>query len=282
MDNLSKLYQTQISLSEWFQAIGHKDTEKFRQEDNEKRETLKILHQIINLPFDQPYQFTAQAVADRSAEFQTFLSDHGSELCALRLIPLEPTLPKLRTRGASINDSLQWFAEQQIDPAKYRADFVPHPSDHQWSTIFIIHQEGIFGEIIAGSHNQLTQGFYTDGEPISFSYDFSQWKLSADNAQAADYLKDLIEYLRVTTEQESSIKEKIPATFSHGYLCGYFESVASSEYGTWFIDYNRTLAEMYTQYQPPIAMIKEGSDVKGQCGSPGKIARRPLYMGEKV
>src|SRR5687767_11605525 len=97
--DITKLYQTQISLTEWLAGINHEKTEALRIEDNEKRERLKVLKQVAGIPFDQPHQFPASAISENTEEFQEFLKEHGEELCALRLIPLDPHLPKLRMRG---------------------------------------------------------------------------------------------------------------------------------------------------------------------------------------
>lgn len=62
--DLAKLYKTQISLSEWFEKIGHKDVEALRLEDNEKRERLNVLWQRLGLPFDRPNKFSAVDILD--------------------------------------------------------------------------------------------------------------------------------------------------------------------------------------------------------------------------
>lgn len=273
--DLTKLYATQISLTEWFENMKHQDSAALRIEDNEKRERLKVLNKIIGLPFDKPYQFSAQDVADRTPGFEKFLEEHGYELCALRLIPTDPNLPKLRTRGYSVRDVLKWFVEQQVDPSKYRADFVPHPSDHIWSTIFIVNKNGVHGEIIKGSHNQLTQGFYDEGEPITFTYDnFTRWQLTPANPAAEEYLKKIIPLLCVSNKDaQAQLIKDAQATFAHNYLCGYFETVASSEFGTWFIDYNRILGNIYQNFMVPVSSVSEtkGNIITGQIGSRGKV-----------
>lgn len=266
--DLSKLYQTQISFTEWLQNIGHPNVEAHRKEDNEKRERLAVLNEYIGLPFDRPTQFPAVEIAERSPEFVEFLEKRGHELCALRLIPLNPALPKLRTRGASIRDSLAWFAGQDIDPSQYKADFVPHPSDHVWSTIFVVNPRGVFGQIVHGTHNQLTQGFYDDGEiPMSFTSNFSTWEMTPKNDDAFKHVKMLLGKLRVPdAETRRQLEQQLGATFSGEFLCGYFETVASQEFGAWFIDYNRMLGREFSDVTP--SLIVEG-ELKGQVGSPG-------------
>lgn len=272
----SKLYQTQISQTEWLSAIDHDQAEAFRLEDNEKRERLRQLNQLINLPFDKPYQYSAQAVADRTPEFEQFLVEHGSELCAMRLIPSDPKLPKLRTRGASIAGSLPWFEQQQVDPSKYRVDFVPHPSGQLWATIFVVNQHGAFGEIVHGSHSQLTQGFYEDEPPMRFSWDFQTVTVTPANDAARTHIEDLLKRLLVTdVDMRTQLAQELEASFAHNYLCGYFETTDSTDAGLWFIDYNRILGKMYGDFTGQSTAAPSGEPLlTGQTGSRGKVQGR--------
>jgi len=173
-----------------------------REEDNEKRERLKILHAVIGLPFDEPVQFSALDIANASSVFLTFLNEHGAEYCALRLIPLDPSLPKLRLRGKTVKEAVGWFHEQVIPPIQYRVDFMPHSEHTLWSTIFIVNSQGIFGEFAWGAHNQLTQGYYErKGEPNIFSYDWTRWSLARPDHEAQKALEDSIVLLKVEDPQ---------------------------------------------------------------------------------
>ncbi len=271
---LANLLKTQISLTEWLQNIGHKDAEKMRKEDNEKRERMAILSTIIDFPFDRPHTFRALDVFEMTAEIQKFMSEHGHELCALRLEPHDPALPKFRMRGKTIREVVEtWFKEQNIDHAKYNASFIPHPSDHVWSTILIINKQGIFGEIIADSHEKLTQGFYEAIRPIVFYFDFTNWQMSEKNEAAKDEIKKIISYLHVpNSEIQTKLGGKLDSTFSCNYLCGYFETTTSSEFGLWFIDYNRILGELYDSSVPCIDDLHNAEYVlKGQIGNRGKV-----------
>ena len=278
--DITKLYQTQVSLTEWLEKIGHPDTAAMRIEDNNKRERLKIIKQIIDLPFDEPTQFSAREVADQSPGFQEFLKMRGHELCALRLIPLKSDLPKLRMRGQSVRDVLVWFAEQKIDPNNYKADFVPHTDENKWSTIFVVNENGIFGEIIRGGHHQLTQGFYTDHQPVAFSFDWNEWHCDtddSDNREALEHLRAITDYLKVTEKaKQKLLDEKLNAEFAHDYLLGYFETVTTDEFGIWFIDYNRILGKMYDDFsvaqstQTTTKIISQQT-ISGQIGNPGIV-----------
>lgn len=266
---ITKLYETQISLTEWFQQIQHPQTEAHRKEDNEKRERLEVLNKIIGFPKELQTNFTAQDVANQTSAFKEFLQKHAGEQCAMRLIPTKEGLPKLRMRGHTVRDVVEkWFPEQKIDPAYYTVEFIAHPQQHFWSTIFIVNQHGIYGEIIAESHQYLTQGFYTTIKPIVFAYDFSTWKLTPANPKAEKYLQTMVAFLHVADgERRVVLSKELNATFAHDYLCGYFESV-DSEFGTWFIDYNRLLGEQYKDFK--IRTDKTSADLAGFTGNGGK------------
>ena len=56
---------------------------------------------------------------------------------------------------------------------------------------------------------------------------------------------------------------------------GYFETVASDEFGLWFCDYNRILGKLYEAFAPrPRVHDATAEAIKGQTGSPGIITGR--------
>jgi phosphohistidine swiveling domain-containing protein len=275
-DKLAGIWKTQKSLTEWLEDIKHKDTEAIRREDNDKRERLKVLNKIIGLPFDKPTQFEATELADENKGFQKYLKEHGKELCALRLIPKEDGLPKLRMRGKSTKDAYEWFKEQHIDPIKYRADFIPHPPDNLWATIFVVNKHGIQGEIIAGGHHQLTQGFHETAKPHVFRYDFKKWMIHPKNDLALRHLGILADFLHVSNEQQKQLEKELGASFSHDYLEGYFETTHSS-LGTWFIDYSQSLGKMYENMVIKAPVAKKTAQITGLSGSVGK-AKGPVKI----
>lgn len=270
--NQTQLYRSQVSLSEWFEKIDHKNKKGLRLEDSEKRDRLEVLHNIINLPFDKPTQFQAQELIENSPALKTFIKKHGRELCALRLVPLETGLPILRMRGMQIIQALKWFNEQQIDPKKYKADFVPHGDTQKWSLIFIVNKRGMFGEIIGGGHYQLTQGFYDTGEPITFTHDFKELSLSKRNKFLERYIKSVLDRIKVTNQNKKvQLEKSLGAKFTNSYIQGYFETVDTKEFGLWFIDYNRALGNLYKDFAFPGSKISKDSVLlTGRVGNPGK------------
>jgi len=272
---IEAFYKRQVSLSEWFRNSDFKRTEEFNAEDNDKRERLNRLNTLIGLPFDKPVQFLARDITDKSKKFGDFLAKKKDELCAIRLIPSDAKLPKLRLRGETVENSLNWFFEQKIDPDLYRVDFVPHSDMVDWSTIFVVNKNGIFGEIINDSHSHLTQGFYEKSKPIIFGYDFKKWSLSEENKSALDHLKNVVKKIKVNDIKKRKIIEKeFGAKFYKNFIGGYWETVSCQEFRLWFIDYNRILGEMYGDYKwskNNDEETKEKLIIKGSPASIGKI-----------
>jgi len=273
--SLPELFKTQISLTEWLQSSGNLNTTDMRKEDDEKRTRMNEVAQIIDFPFDKPVQFPAQEVANMTPEVSELLEENADKLCALRLIPRDPNNPKLRMRGMSYKNVVsEWFSKQDITPEEYIASFVPHPEKPTWSTIFVVNQYGIFGEIVYASHEALTQGLYKkEDKPSVFSFDFSSWKTEPTNNEAVQELKRIVSHLHVPdTNKQQELKEKLNATFSHNYLCGYFETTTSDDCGMWFIDYNRILGKVYADFKTtPHADSKNSSMLSGQTGCPGNV-----------
>lgn len=272
---LSKLLETQISLTEWLARINHDDAKTLREEDNIKRQRLGEIGEIIELPYDKPTSFPAVTVAKRTPEFKKFLKEHGEELCALRLIP-KPGVhaEKLRNRGKTISGAVEWFDSLDIDPQQYDADFVPHINDYSWATIFVVNKQGIFGEIYKGGHHILTQGLYDGAAPIIFGYDFktNKWQTVPRNLGAESYLRKMTEFIHVKDGLiQEKLSKKVGAEFTHDYMKGYFETTHSKDVGTWFIDYNRTLGERYESYALPDSRKNNSGLVQGRTACEGRV-----------
>lgn len=277
-ERLVELFTTQKSLTEWLADIRHRDAAVLRHEDNEKRERLRLLHDVIGLPFDEPTQFKAAELSEQNPVFSKFLQDRGDELCALRLIPVEENLPKLRMRGKTIVEAFQWYREQNIDPKKYRADFVPHPAQNTWSTIFIVNAKGIQGEIIRGGAHQLTQGFHDEAKPMIFRYDFKTWSILPEDKAALAYLRKTTALLKtVDQKKQALLHAKLGATFTHDYLAGYFETTHSPSFGTWYIDYSKALGDMYADLSVSTSVPQTNAILTGRIGCSG-IARGPVCI----
>ena len=271
--DIGKLYTTQISMTEWFEKIGHSKLAALREEDYQKRERLKVINRVTGMPFDEPQQFEAADIANNTPEFQKYLTEHGDEVVALRLNPKDSSLQKHRLRGKTVREMVDWFHTLDIDPAKYKADFVPHANVQLLSTIFVVNKNGMFGEIIKGGHFQLTQGFYDEHKPVSFSYDWQKWTLSDDQPEYREELEAIAKWLRIDdAAKREQLKKDLNATFTDkNYLEGYFETITNGEgIGLWFIDYNRIMGDMFTDLQTAGPASASGDAlVKGQPANRG-------------
>lgn len=274
---LAELLKTQKSLTEWLEDIKHADKDFIRKEDSEKRERLKLLHNLIGLPFDEPTQFEATELTQESPKFAAFLKERGEELCALALNPKQDGLPKLRMRGKTIKEAYNWFLEQDIDPKQYKVGFAPHAEKSTWGTIFVVNQHGIQGEIIRGGHHQLTQGFHDDKASSVFRYDFKKWAIAPQDDQALAHLQKLITFIYVPdAAQQRELQTELGATFVNGYLQGYFET-SDSPMGTWYIDYSKALGDLYADMTVRTETDQGDAIVSGQTASPGR-AEGPVYI----
>lgn len=262
----------QISITEWLAAIGEvEESNAFRHEDNKKAERLELLFQVIRAPYERPEKFPARELADLDGRFKEILETRGHELCAIRLVPNKPELPKLRQRGVSIRDCYEnWFKKQEINPDDYSAFICPHSETLLWSATFVVTDEAIYGEIIRGLHSQLTHG-ETTSDLLQFVWDFDSWSWSKRDPEAEKEIQRIISMLRVDSEDARiSLGESLNADFSHGYLKGYFESTIWPDGKAYLIDYNRLLPK----YLPESIGLTESSSevidsITGAIAHPG-------------
>lgn len=275
---LAELLKKQISLTEWLQGVDADYIDSFREEDTKKRKTLGEIANIISWPVEHNVTFEASDVSSRLGLFNEFLSMNQENLYAMRLLPKKAGLEKLRLRGVSLADLMDWFDELEIDHEQYEVNLIDHPSDCRWATIFFVNHYGIHGEMIYGGHHLLTQGFHGENIPIQFHYEFktNQWQLSEMNQSALTYLKQMIQHIHITDKaKREQLSKQYGATFENDYLVGYFET-ADSSLGTWFIDYNQTLGKKLSEVSFKNMEYKNISQseiaLRGRSGSPGKAS----------
>ncbi|MBT3538529.1 hypothetical protein HOF40_02520 [Candidatus Parcubacteria bacterium] len=266
--DLSKLYKKQISMHDWFDQIDHKDAAAIREEDYARQARLKQLDEIIDLPYDKPDIFSSDDILNKTDRFNILFNERKDKKCRLRLVPLTKDTQKLRTVGRTIHESVEWFKEQDIDPKNYELHFLSFTDNPEWATIFVINNNGIFGEAVFGGHNQLTQGFH-EKKPITFSFDFTSWKLSEENENILGHLQKIMDYLYVpdSTKQER-LHDTLGADCVQNYITGYFETVSDASIPLQFIDYNRVLGKLYKDVQITPSQNNQNS-ITGQTGSPG-------------
>ncbi len=259
----------QPSLTEWFAQIGEvEESNAFRQEDSGKNDRLETLYQTAGLKYERPTIFQASDLFEKSPAFQDFLTKHGQELCAIRLVPKDKNLPKLRKRGLSIKECYEtWALKQNIDPKLYTAEILPHSGILLWSTIFVVKKNVVFGEIISGLHSQLTHGD-TKTEPFQFRYDFSKWQWSKNNQAMKKIVKATIALLNVPQQSiRRTLTKELGAQFTRQHLMGYFETTVWPDGTIYYIDYNRVLS---TYIPTPPAFTKKLSAL---------LSGTPAYAG---
>ena len=259
------------SFTEWFDAFDYEGREKFREEDNTKRDRLEILFQEIGLPYDRPERMLATDIVNQTPLFKKIMTEKGPLLCALRLVPFSPELPKLRQRGKTLEEYIiNWFPTLTIDPNKYKVEVVPHSDETEFSITAVINDQGIFGEITPGGHWQLTQGFF-EQPPISFYYDFKTLKLSEENSEIEKIIQEMFKKLIILENKRNILQEKVQAEFTPtGFLKGYFEYALWPNNFGHFVDYNRLLPKMLGNLPIPNLEIKNNIELTGICASPGK------------
>lgn len=223
MENVVK--PEQISMTEWFARMGHPDAEALRVEDNTKRDRLEVLYQTIGLPYDRPERFEAAEYLAGGPRVEALLRERGDEGCAFRLVPKKPGLEKLRNRGLTIRAADAWLRSLSgINFSDYALEIIPHFGASAWSAIFVVKENQIFGEVVAGLPHQLTQGD-TVNEPIQFS------GTNVDDLQWSSIAPGAIEHIREALRMLTSDGRVLP---------GYFETF-TGPHGVTFTDYNRLL-----------------------------------------
>ncbi len=272
--------QKMPSLTEWLEKIGHKDAVAFRDEDNKKRDRLEVLYQTIGLRYDRPERMTARDIVDETELFQDIFSRKADNFCALRLVPFDSNLPKLRVRGKTLRENLVWFHAQSIDPDAYKVEVIPHPTESLAAGIFLLTDNGVVGEITNGWHWDLTQGFY-DEAPVTFFYNFNTWQISESNEAFFETLQRAMQALRITDSvMQEKLSAEIGAEFTNrGYLKGYFEfAVVDPHYEVEFMDYNRVLYKLMAHEVGAVLPQAENNHIKGTIASRGKAIGKARFV----
>lgn len=278
----SVMSEYQPSMTEWFAEIGEiNESNSFRDEDNAKADRLEVLYQTIGVPYERPEQFAVRDLVNPSPAFQNVLRERGDELCAIRLVPIQPNLPKLRNRGMTIRNCYeQWFLRQRIDPDAYIAYVCPHSETLLWSAIFVIGEQAIFGEIVPGLHSQLTHGD-ARSTVVRFRFDFTSWQWSSRDPEAEQQVQRMVALLHVPDEKkQDALRQSLNASFAKGYLCGYFESTVWPDGTVYIIDYNRLLPRYIPTPTSVISASARGG-VSGVAATAGRAKGPVVVVREK-
>ncbi len=267
--------QKMPSITEWLQQAGYYNTDAMREEDNNKRDRLEILYKVLGLQYDRPEKTTAREIADRSPAFMEIFNRRQDEKCALRLVPLQTGLPKLRVRGKTLKENLQWFSQQDIDVDLYKAEIIPHCDNTLYSAIFVVNHDSVWGEIIPGPHWQLTQGWQeSDKKIVTFLYQKNCWHFTGGDTAIQNLTKEAVNKIMVKElEKQIILKQELQAEFNtDNYIQGYFEFVVWPYNGISYIDYNRVLQTNFDNFNPQFTTtnLTENQLLNGLCASPGQ------------
>ncbi len=264
---MSKIVTDQLSLSEWFAAIGKMDTEELRVEDNKKNERLEVLYQAIGLSYERPIKFRAAAYIASKPDFQKIRNELKSPWCAYRLIPQKPELNKRRLRGLTVEEADGWMRNQKdLNFADYDLEIMPHFGNAAWGCIFVLKPGRIFGEIIQGNPHQLSQGDAIH-DAIQFSGNSPDrliWSRPEQDAQNS--VMTMLQLLYVPDRAtQARLAHEIGAAFFQNHITGYFESFVNPQ-GIFFIDYNRLLPGLIDDH---FVQSSGNSVVQGAVASKG-------------
>ena len=285
--NIAELYKEQIPLTEWLGRVNHEEAEVLRKEDNDKRLRLDLFSKYTGVQVDEVFHFSGLDFKNKSEEFIKLYEIKKNKQCAFRLVPLNENMPKHRMRGMTLHDAMAWSEDKEYLPEDYRVEIVSVPNRAYFSTIFVINNNGMYGEIITGAHYKLTQGFYEGEErPYSFSYEFDTNGILKEVEMIDEYrdaVEEIIKSLYIGSEEvRNNLSEELESKFANNYLMGYFETVTSDDYGMWFIDYNRLLGDKYLDLK--LSNVSNNLDhndaeqsktnqliIKGKVASSGKV-----------
>lgn len=275
MDDL-KLVKKEISLAEQLKKVGDKNADELKAEDHNRISRLERLAEVMKINIPQHMEFAFNEIINVSDNFGEYFQTNADIEHSVQLYPVDENLPKLRTRD-SLKGLVKWIKDQKIDYQKYKAVFKLRNQETGWSSVFVVNQKGVFGEMFKGtSFTLITLGKYKDEiEPIRFVFDFDNWQLSIEDNEAQEHLEMIVDQLKVSNKDvQKKLDKELHAVFANDYLCGYFETVSAEDGPPVFKDYSRVLGEMYKDFE-----IKVGSDghksqdqiLKGMSASPGNV-----------
>lgn len=270
-----------ISITEWMAKIDPDHASLLRSEDNSKRIRLKTLSQTIGLSYDQAENITLNDIINHTNKFLKLAKSQGNKKYAFRLLPLQPNLPKLRITDQSLKNCLRWFYEQDINLNKYRIELIPQGEHSIYSSILLINERGMWGQISKSKMWQLSLGL-TKRLPITFTYDFKKWSFSQKNKQIEHILSSVLKQLQVKDiKKQEKLQKNLKAEFTkEGHLKGYFEFVVRHQNDISFIDYNRILYKIFKLFRPGLNEVKT-KYIHGVGANPGtaigrvKIVKNP-------
>ena len=262
---------TTPSITDWFKLIDIRRSDIILLEDGNKYCRLKILNDIINLPYTPASKLSIEDLLEKTDRLKSIQRKFKNTECVLRLVPSDNSLTKIRKKGGLLENNLKWFYKQNIEDPNYRVEVIPRCPNVKWSAIFIVDENAIWGEIVKGGISQLVKGRHKN-KPTVFSYNYKRWHFSKVNhADEEEVLKKAIKKIKIDNKKDKNkLKQKLNSSFTHDvYIRGYFEFTFWPKEGVKFIDYNRQQAKMFKGFDVWDSIKRKGQELKGTCANEG-------------
>jgi pyruvate,water dikinase len=260
-------------LSEWFERARSARLEELRAEDSSKRDRLQLLQRTLGLPCNETVVVTLEEAMAKGEAMKALIERFGDRECGVRLNPIRPGIPQFRRRGFTLAEALQWCQSLNLRGDDYRLEISPHVSYAKWSSIFVVTNSGLAGELVQGGHELLTQGWSQQGDLVQVRFDGTEWASGGAGADlcagALQHMAKATRYLRVRgKELQKHLQEVLGTVFWRDFLCGYFETLESDAWGLRFIDYNRVLADYFPAMPEMPTRTSSRDDVVDLAGTP--------------
>lgn len=270
-----KSKNTYPSITDWFNLINSKKFNNISSEDNNKYRRLELLNKITNLPYTPAIRLSINDLNIKTEKLNDALKEFKGKECVLRLLPKNSKRVKIRKKGGLLENNLKWFYKNKFSDS-YDVEIVPRCGDIKWSSIFIVDDNMIWGEIIKGGISQLVNGKHKI-KPLIFSYDYKRWHFSNTHHEKEKLiLQKAINKIKISKSSDlKKIKELLNSSFTHKkYIKGYFEFTVWPKDGIKFIDYSRHQAKFFTGFDVWQSVMSNGQKFKGICANEGKVNAR--------
>lgn len=271
---MAKDWESKIpSISEWLTKINFPNSESYKIEDENKFSRLKKLHTITGISYLKPKRIKITQLINSYAKIKKNVTRY-----TWRVIPKSSSVPKLRARMKTQKDGIRWLTTKNINPANYKhIEIIPYLSN-TYSSIFIINEKGIWGEIIKGHIWHLSFGVHKH-KPNTFYHQNKQWNFDK-NSKINNKIIKTIEKLQIKNPKIRNYCEKqLNAKFTkEGYIKGYFE-IQITDKEVVFNDYNRLICGLIKNFQ--FATKRNNTKIKGKITSTGVTQGRVVKINNK-
>lgn len=229
-------------------------------EDHTKYDRLSILSKITNIKCNLPI-----AKLKTSEILSQNIDTKFKGRCGWRLVPINPLLPKLRTRGKTMKANTLWLKKSKINYQSYpNVEIIPQTGKITHSGIFVINDDYAFGEITKGDLWKLVYGHNHKSGQHNFIFDFKKWEFSKKDDKIKKIIKKIIGQLKIkTSTQSKKIKNDLGGQKNkHGFIKGYFEFRAW-ENKILIVDYDRILYKLFKQKLESLKPYIQGTSISG-------------------